>query len=103
MHELELELGASRHSGAPVVGAAGIAGVVSRRDLERARKDGQLDAPVRRYMTREPLVVGPDEALESALERMTVANVGRLPVVRGGELLGIVTRSDVIRNLYARK
>jgi tRNA nucleotidyltransferase (CCA-adding enzyme) len=103
MHELELELASSRHSGAPVVGDAGLAGVVSRRDLERARRDGQLDAPVRRYMTREPIVVAPDEALESALERMTQANVGRLPVVRGGELLGIVTRSDVIRTLYARK
>jgi CBS domain-containing protein len=52
-------------------------------------------------MTRQPLVASPDEPLESAIERMTVADVGRLPVVRDGELLGIVTRSDLLRNLYA--
>ena len=100
MRELELELDGSSHGGAPVIDGSGLAGVVSRRDLARARAEGQPDAPVRRYMTARPLVAAPDEPLESALERMTAADVGRLPVVRDGVLLGIITRSDLIRNLY---
>jgi tRNA nucleotidyltransferase (CCA-adding enzyme) len=103
MFELERELQSSGHSGAPVTDGSRLAGVISWRDLARARAEGQLDAPVRRYMTRQPLVASPDEPLESAIERMTVADVGRLPVVHDGELLGIVTRSDLLRNLYGRK
>jgi CBS domain-containing protein len=38
-----------------------------------------MAAPVRRYMTGRPIVAAPDEPLESALERMTHADVGRLP------------------------
>jgi tRNA nucleotidyltransferase (CCA-adding enzyme) len=101
MRELAIELDRSGHSGAPVTDGTQLAGVISRRDWARARAEGEPDAPVRRYMTRQPLVAAPDEPLESALERMALADVGRLPFVRDGELLGIVTRSDLIRNLYA--
>lgn len=103
MAELGDRLAHWKCSGAPVVGDGALVGVVSLRDVERARWEGRLAAPVARYMTRQPLVAHPDESLESALERMTDADIGRLPVLDGGKLVGIVTRSDLIRTLYRRK
>ena len=50
--------------------------------------------------TREVLTAFPDESIGAALRRMSVRDLGRLPVVDRhdtGRLLGILTRADVIR------
>jgi CBS domain-containing protein len=35
-------------------------------------------------------------------ELMMLHGIGRVPVLRNGKLAGIITRSDLIRNLVAR-
>jgi len=87
----------SSHQGFPVVDAAGVVrGVVTRRDLlgaaPGATRMGEL-------ATREPVVVHPDDTLRAAADCMTLASVGRLPVVSREatpRLLGIVSRSDLL-------
>lgn len=74
-----------------------LAGIVSRRDLDRAAHHGLGDAPVAEVMTREVITASPDAAL-SDLEALVLANdVGRIPIVRGEAVLGVVTRSDLLR------
>jgi len=46
-------------------------------------------------MTRDPLTVTPMESVEKADELMSENNIRQIPVVRDGELIGIVTDRDI--------
>jgi Zn-dependent protease len=46
--------------------------------------------------------VGPEESMLAALEKMDDANVAQMPVVAGGELLGMIGREQILRYLRAR-
>jgi tRNA nucleotidyltransferase (CCA-adding enzyme) len=101
LRELAATLGAWRHTGAPVVEEGRLVGVVSRRDVEAADAAGDLDRPVASRMRRRVVTTTPDAPLDDALALMQAEDVGRLPVLDAGRLAGIVTRSDVLRALYA--
>lgn len=50
----------------------------------------------REIMTPDPITIGPDRPVIDAARLMVDGNVGALPVVDGGALVGIVTESDLI-------
>lgn len=87
-------------SGVPVLREGALCGIISRRDVERARRADALALPVASYMTHEVLSIAPDEPLEDAMSLMTSRDVGRLPVIAHGRLVGITSRSDMLRRLY---
>jgi len=55
--------------------------------------------PVKDIMTRSVYTTSPEDDLEDASSIMIRHKVNRLPVVENGKLVGIVTRSDIIRGL----
>ena len=91
-----------RHTGVPVVDQGRLVGIVSHRDLERAERDGRLHLPVSSCMSHHVKTTTLDAPLADALDVMTAADVGRLPVLRDGRLVGILSRSDVLAVLYGR-
>lgn len=100
MGALRDSLEAWRFTGVPVVRGGQLVGIVSRSDVERAARDGRLRLPASGCMTHPVLTTTDDATLDDALALMQRADVGRLPVLRGGALVGIVTRSDVLGVLY---
>ncbi|HKW12588.1 MAG TPA: CBS domain-containing protein [Gemmatimonadaceae bacterium] len=56
---------------------------------------------VRDVMTRQVLCVGPEQSLADVAALMTNKDVERVPVVRGGRLVGFLTRGDIVRKLIA--
>lgn len=98
--ELAQSLACWRHSGVPVTRDGELVGIVSRRDLETAREGDRLHLPVSSHMTTQVLTIHPEAPLEAALRTMTEADVGRLPVMADGRLVGILTRTDLTRILY---
>jgi tRNA nucleotidyltransferase (CCA-adding enzyme) len=93
-------LRAWRHTGAPVMRDGKLVGIVSRRDLEQARNKGRLSLPVSSEMSQPVVSISAHASLEQALALMEREDVGRLPVLRATRLVGIVTRSDLLRVLY---
>lgn len=54
----------------------------------------------RDVMTRAVLCVSESQPLEDAARMMVNRKVGQLPVVREGELVGLITRNAVLRALH---
>jgi tRNA nucleotidyltransferase (CCA-adding enzyme) len=91
------------HSGLIVLEEGALVGILTRRDVDKARHHRLDHAPARGYMTTGVHTVAPEAPL-SELERvMTTEGIGRLPVVRHGEVIGIVTRTDVLRALHGAR
>jgi H+/Cl- antiporter ClcA/CBS domain-containing protein len=81
------------HHGYPVLDDRDeVIGVITRRDLRHAA----ADATVEDVLTHEPVCVGPLASLREAADLMVRERIGRLPVVKDGKLVGIVTRSDLL-------
>ena len=100
----------------PVVDGTKLVGLLSQKDLfrvtvtgrdhsflSRAREARFLEETfVRDIMQTKPLVVRPDETIQSLARRMLDQRAGCAPVVDGeGNLVGVVTENDLVK-LVAR-
>jgi tRNA nucleotidyltransferase (CCA-adding enzyme) len=85
------------HGALPVVDGHEVVGLVTRKDVDKAQRHGLSHAPVKGFMAREIFTVSPDTDLDELERMLTRENIGRLPVLEKGTLVGIVTRKDVLR------
>ncbi|MEK0181103.1 CBS domain-containing protein, partial [Microcoleus anatoxicus] len=100
-HRILLRYG---HSGLSVVDTGDrLAGIISRRDIDIALHHGFSHAPVKGYMTWQLKTITPDTLLPEIESLMVTYDIGRLPVLENGLLVGIVTRTDVLRQLHQQK
>jgi CBS domain-containing protein len=57
------------------------------------------DMPVRKVMTHRVVTATEDMEIEAAASLMLKEGIARLPVVRGKQLVGIVTRADIVQGV----
>jgi CBS domain-containing protein len=85
----------------PVCGGDGrLRGMVTDRDIVLrcvAPEEDPARTAVETIMTRGCLTVGPEDAPQLAARRMAQGQVRRLPVVREGVLVGMVSLTDLVR------
>ena len=93
-------LGEKRIGALPVVQDGCVAGIFSERDVIYClREHGSevLEWPVHRVMTSPAITGSMDLEVLVALALMTKRRIRHLPVVEGGELLGIVSIGDLVK------
>jgi CBS domain-containing protein len=74
-----------------------LVGIVTERDVLRAVATGSVDGPVSEAMTHSPETVGPDESAGHAAALMIHGGFRHLPVVDGGDVVGMVSIRDLVR------
>jgi len=104
-----MRLGRIRHM--PVVSGKHVVGIVSQRDLflagvssalhfrEKAEREWLAKIRVGEVMAQPVYTIGPEDPVRDAVARMLAQRIGCLPVVDGGELVGLLSESDCLRLL----
>jgi len=95
--EVEQRLHTTRSHGLPVLEADRLVGIITLSDIARAGPGQDFVADA---MTHRPVTVVPSTPVSTALERMAVLGVGRLPVVSEEDpelLVGVFRREDAVR------
>jgi len=99
VHEIASLMQKYGHEGYPVVENGQVIGLVTRRAVDRAIAH-KLNLTARQIMEAGQVTVSPHESLETVQALMTVSGWGQIPVVSNdGKIIGIVTRTDVIKAL----
>ncbi len=96
------------YTGLPVVKDGKLIGMITRFDMlkgtARIGKEGErrssdsMQMPVEKFMSSPLFSVKPEDSVRTAIELMLKHNVGRMSVVDGVELVGIVDRNDLIKS-----
>ncbi len=88
------------YEGYPVVSEGEVVGLLNRREVDRAISHG-LDLSVESLMTVGDVTIPTDASLEELQTIMGTSGWGQIPVVSPdtGDIVGIVTRTDLIKTL----
>lgn len=88
----------SRHL--PVVADGRCVGILSERDMLRYRAESGdadwRDQPIERAMSAPSQTAHPDDSLTEAVSRLAHDRIGCLPITDKGELVGLVTVTDLL-------
>ncbi len=79
----------------PVVDGSEVIGIVTDRDITFA--DASAETTVASLMSREVLTVSPRTSIQEAARELYESEVEALPVVEEGKLVGVITRSDILK------
>jgi Zn-dependent protease/predicted transcriptional regulator len=88
---------ASKHLGFPVVDRDTLVGIITLADMNRTSPIDRDAMQVRDIMTRDLITLPPDTPVIDALRLMSSHDIGRIPIVQDGKILGIVTRTDILK------
>jgi CBS domain-containing protein len=100
--DLAQQLLSGMYSGLPVVDADNhVVGVVTEFDLLKAVQDGKDMQTVKAtdVMGRPAVCVEEEDEIEMVIAKMTTPHIIRVPVIRDGKLVGIISRADILSRM----
>jgi len=92
------------HTGFPVLEEGRLVGIVTTANVRQSENVTGLSSMVRDCMTRNLIVISPEDTLETAMRLMMIHNIHHLPVADPDHpevLLGFLTRTDIMK-IYSR-
>ena len=102
-----LRILAEKGIGALVVLSGGrLVGIVSERDYVRKvalAERSLLKTKISEIMTREVISVGPRDSVQHCMELMTERRLRHLPVLAEGELIGLLSIGDLVKETIAEQ
>lgn len=100
--DLAVKLLSGMYSGLPVVDDNGkVVGVVSEFDLLKAIKNGKAleQVTAEEIMSKNPVCVYEGTPIDEVVDLMTKHNIIRVPVIRNNNLVGIISRCDILSSI----
>ncbi|HPK07934.1 MAG TPA: CBS domain-containing protein, partial [Aminivibrio sp.] len=88
------------HSALPVVKGKAILGLITRKDLDKAHLHGFGKTLIREFMTEGIISISKEASVHEAHRLFVTHSIGRLPVTEGNRIVGIITRTDLVKALY---
>ncbi len=100
VHEAHRLMQRYGYEGYPVVANGQVVGLLNRREVDRAISH-RLELNVESLMTAGDIHISPDASLEELQALMAASDWGQVPVIEpvNNEIIGIVTRTDLIKTL----
>ena len=102
-----LRLMAEKNVGAlPVVEGGQVVGIVSERDYARKmvlKGRSSVGTPVSAIMSAPVITVDPHQNIDYCMSMMTNSHLRHLPVVENGELLGLLSIGDLVKEAIAEQ
>ncbi len=81
-----------------------LAGILSERDYARKvvlQGRSSADTPASAIMTAQVVTVGPDTPVTACMQLMTERRIRHLPVVEGGQVVGVISIGDLVKAVIA--
>ena len=92
-----------QHTGFPVVDKGKILGIITMKDARKIESHRVHEFSVKDVMEKEVIDFSPNDNVSDLWQKMMEKNIGRFPIIDEDELVGIVTRSDVMHSFEALK
>ncbi|MGD9161310.1 MAG: CBS domain-containing protein, partial [Desulfobacteraceae bacterium] len=79
-------------------------GIITRKDVVESLINagtGETSILVKDVMTKPSLTVSPELSIFNCHQMMLMVGVRRMPVVEGNKLVGIISNSDILKNIVS--
>ena len=84
----------------PVIKDNAYMGIISREVVEKALFHGFGNSKVDKFCTTDAITATPETSMQDVESFMIEQNQRFMPVIRGGQIIGAITRTDLLRSLY---
>jgi Zn-dependent protease/CBS domain-containing protein len=88
-----------KHLGYPVMEGGRMVGIVTLTDVSRVPAEARATTPIKNVMTRKVITLKPDDDAFTALQKLSTNKIGRLVVMEGDRIVGIISRTDMLKAL----
>ncbi|MDD1673050.1 MAG: CBS domain-containing protein [Methanomicrobiales archaeon] len=95
--ELIEKMHSTKHLGFPVIDNGHLVGMVTLQDIQKSSPTDREALLVKDVMSRQIITLPPSAPLTDAFKIMSERQIGRVPVVEKDEIVGIVTRTDILK------
>ena len=86
-----------KHMGYPVLDDSEIKGIVTFTDVQKVTREDRKKVKVSDIMTKELITLREDDDAVNAIKLMTANNIGRIVITKEKQMVGIVSRTDILR------
>jgi len=85
-------------TGVPVLDASNkVSGFLTLRDIMKGRKADQMNSPIKNFMSKPVVFIGPNVTIKEVEAIIFEKNIGHLPVIDKDKLLGIINRNCILK------
>ncbi len=84
----------------PVVKKNRLIGIITRMDLDKAVFHQFSESRIKHYMSIDLIKASPNTSLSEIQHTFNHNNIGRLPIIDKEQLVGIITRTDLLRAMH---